>query len=340
MEHAVIMAGGSGTRFWPLSTKDKPKQCLSLFSEKTLIEETIERLLPIFNKENIYIATSQKLKEQMEKILPGINFIVEPCAKNTAGCIGLASIEILKKDPEAIIFIETADHIYGNLTKYHQSIKDAIELAKDDKIVTIGIKPSYPSTGYGYIQPGEEYKQAFKVNAFREKPNKNTAEKFISNGYLWNAGLFTFKAKKMLDELEKYQNENYKILMNIFNGANLEEEFSKLKSISIDYAIAEKSTDLLVVQADMPWEDIGKWNTLEKTNEKNSEGNTIIAGKNLSIESTGNVIHSKKLIATLGIDNLVIVETDKAILICPKERSEDVKKIVQKLKEENMDEYL
>jgi len=340
MEYAVIMAGGSGTRFWPLSTREKPKQCLSLFSEKTLIEETIERLLPIFNKENIYIATNQNLKEQMEKVLPDINFIIEPSKKNTAGCIGLASIELLKKDPEATIFIETADHIYGELNKYHEAIKKSLELAKEDKIAIIGLKPSYPSTGYGYIQPGEVYKDAFEVIGFREKPNKETAEKFIEKGFLWNGGLFTFKAKKMLEELEKYENENYKIFMNIFNGAKLEEEFSKLKSISIDYAIAEKSKDLVVLQLDTLWEDIGKWNTLETTHKQDKDHNTIISGKSLALNSKGNIIYSKKLVTTLGVDNLVIVETDKAIMICPKEKAEEVKKIVTKLKEENMDEYL
>jgi mannose-1-phosphate guanylyltransferase len=339
MIHAVIMAGGSGTRFWPLSTKNKPKQCLSFFSDKTLMEETVDRLLPLFNKTNIHIATNEKLAEQMKKVLPEINYILEPCAKNTTGCIGLACIEIIKKDPEALIFIETADHTYKDVNKYLETVKKAIALAKEGKIITIGIKPTYAFTGFGYIQPGKAYKEGFLVESFREKPNKETAEKFLKEGFLWNSGMYIFKAKKMLEELEKYEPEIYKHLTNISNGANKKEEFSKIKSIAIDYAVSERSKDLVILKADMDWDDIGSWDSLDRMKPQDKEGN-IILGKHSNIDSNNNIIYSKKLVSTIGIKDFVIVETDKAILICPKDRACDVGKLVKKLKEEGKEEFL
>ena len=339
MIHAVIMAGGTGTRFWPLSTKVQPKQCLTLFSEKTLMEDTVERLLPIFDKENIHIATNDNLAEQMKRFLPDINYIIEPYARNTTGCIGLACIEIIKKDPEAIIFIETADHVYEDNHKYHDTIKKAILLAKENKIVTIGIKPSYAFTGFGYIQPGTPYQDGFLVESFREKPNRETAEQFLREGFLWNSGMYIFKANKMLQELEKYQPETYNHLMKIFNGANKEDEFFKIKSIAIDYAISEKTNDLVVVKADMHWDDIGSWDSLDRVMKRNHEGN-ILQGEHIKLDSEDNIIFSKKLVATVGLKDFIIVETDKAILVCPKERANDVSKLVKKLKEKDKHEFL
>lgn len=339
MIHAVIMAGGSGTRFWPLSTKNKPKQCLTFFSDKTLMEETIERLLPLFDKTNIHIATNEKLAKQMKEVLPKINYILEPCAKNTTGCIGLACIEIIKADPDALIFIETADHIYKDPNKYLETVKLGIKLAEDNKIVAIGIKPSYAFTGFGYIQPGQAYKEGFLVESFREKPNKETAEKFLKKGFLWNSGMYIFKAKKMLEELKKYEPEIYGHLINISNGADKKEEFSKIRSIAIDYAVSERSKDLIVLKADMHWDDIGSWDSLDRLKNKDKEGN-IILGNHSNIDSNNNIIYSKKLVGTIGLKDFVIVETDKAILICPKDRASDVGKLVKQLKEEGKKEFL
>ena len=343
MEHvyAVIMAGGSGTRFWPLSTKEHPKQSLSLLSEKPLIQDTVERLYKLINKENVYIVTNADLKEKMIEVLPETNFIVEPCARDTTGAIGLACIEIIKKDPEAIIFTETADHIYDNIEDYHNTVKKTIGLAKENKIVTIGVKPRNPATRFGYIKRGEKYKEGFLVDSFREKPNKDTAEKFVEDGsYFWNSGMYIFKAKKMLEELEKYQPEIYKHLENISKGGDLAKEFEAMESISIDYSISEKSKDLVVFTSEMHWDDLGKLDMLEVINTPNREGNVVV-GRHIGYESKGNIIYGNgKLIATAGVDNLIIIQTDKATFICPKDKADNVKKIVQRLKREGMNEYL
>jgi mannose-1-phosphate guanylyltransferase len=336
MEHAVIMAGGSGTRFWPLSTPQNPKQCLPLVSDKPLIVETIENLQDIFPKENIYIATSQHLKEKLSKLVD-TKYIIEPCAKNTTGCIGLTCIHLLKKDPEAIIFIETADHFYKNREKYHQHVKEAISIAKEDKIVTIGIKPHFPATGFGYIAPAENYRtegiQSFEVKEFKEKPNLETARDFVKQGHLWNSGMYIFKAQVMLDEIEKYQPKIYKHLMNIYNvlGTDREEEvtkeeFSKLDSVSIDYAISEKTTELIVVKADMHWDDIGSWLALERIKQKDSQNN-IVQGKHYNIGSTDNIIYSDKPVATIGVKDFIIVNTPEVTMVVHKSQAEKIKEL-------------
>ncbi len=331
MQYAVIMAGGSGTRFWPLSTTKNPKQCLSLISNKPLIQETIERLLPLFPKENIYIATNQKLAEKIGKIIPS-KYIIEPCARNTTACIGLACVELLKNDPEAIIFIETADHVYKDTQLYLNHIKQAIELAKQDKIAIIGIKPTYPSTGFGYIKQGEKYKEAYLVEEFKEKPNKETAKQFLEDGnYLWNSGMFIFKAQTMLNELKKYKQKIYNSLMNIYNGENIEKEFENIESISIDYSIAENSDKLIMIRGEFPWDDVGSYLSLERMREKDENGN-IVQGKFVNIDSKDNIVFANKPIATVGVNNLIIVQTDEVTLILPKDREQEVKEICKKFK--------
>jgi mannose-1-phosphate guanylyltransferase len=340
MKYAVIMAGGSGTRFWPKSTKALPKQCLPLNSDKPLIQETMERLYPIFKKENIYIATNGEIGRQLSEKYPETNFIIEPCAKNTTGCIGLACIELSKIDPEAIIFIETADHLYKDEEKYIEIVKKALALAEENKIVNIGIKPTHISTAYGYIKQGVPYKEGFIVEGFTEKPNHETAKQFVASGdYLWNSGMYVFKAKKMLEEIEAYQPEIYNHLMAIYKGRPKEIEFHKLENISIDYAIAERSKDLVMIRADMPWDDIGSWDSLARLHNKNEEGNIVI-GKHIGIDSTDNIIYADSLITTIGLKNTIVVQTDKATLVCHKDRVEEVKDIVRKLKENKMEEYL
>ena len=332
MQYAVIMAGGSGTRFWPLSTTENPKQCLSLITNKPLIQETIERLLPLFPKENIYIATNQKLADKIEKIVPS-KYIIEPCARNTTACIGLACVELIKKDPEAIIFIETADHVYKNPQLYLNHVKKAIELAKQDKIAIIGINPTSPSTGFGYIKQGERYKDAFLVEEFKEKPNKETAKQFLQDeNYLWNSGMFIFKAQTMLDELKIYKPDIYTSLMNIHNSGDKEKEFENMESISIDFSIAEKSKKLVMVRGEFPWDDVGSYLSLERMREKDENGN-IVQGKFVNIDSKDNIVFAKNPIATVGVNNLIIVQTDEVTLILPKDREQEVKDICKKFKE-------
>jgi mannose-1-phosphate guanylyltransferase len=335
MRYAVIMAGGSGSRFWPKSTKNKPKQCLSIYSDKPLIQETYERLTPLFPKENIYIITNKEMQEQMSRIVPQANFIIEPVARNTFGCISLACIELLKKDPDATILIQPSDHIYKEKEKYHNYIEQAIGLAKENKIVTLGIKPTFPSTALGYIKYGEPFKWGYKVDTFKEKPNRRTAKEFLkSKTYLWNSGIYIFKASVMLQETKKIQPEAYNIINQIQNGADLNQTFHQLPKISIDFAVSEKTKELAVIPAEMHWDDVGSWDAIERLFDKDEEGNTL-AGKYIQIDSKDNIIYSDKLIATVGIKDLAIIQSDKATLVCPKDRVEEVRDIVEELKKKH-----
>ncbi|MFH1972529.1 MAG: sugar phosphate nucleotidyltransferase [archaeon] len=341
MEYAVIMAGGSGTRFWPKSTRKMPKQCLALNSDKPMIVEAVERLSKKFG-DNLYIATGQRLKEKISEILPDVKFILEPCARNTTGCIGLSCVKLLKKDKDAIIFIETADHVYKDEEKYFEFIKEGIGLAKEGKIVTFGITPFEPSSAFGYIEFTDKFKgNGFLVKSFVEKPSREIAMRYLQEGnYLWNSGMFVFRADKMLEEIKNYEPEIYEGLMKIYDNDSLTEEvFENMKSISIDYAVAERTKDLVVVKADMDWDDIGSWNSLERHHKKDNEGNVVL-GKLVEISSYDNIIISDKLVATVGLKDMVIVSTDKVILVCPKSRAEEVKLLIDKLKIQGMNDFL
>lgn len=342
MRYAVILAGGSGSLFWPLSTKQHPKQCLSILSEKPVIQDTAERLYPLFPQEQILIVTNKELQQHIQLVLPKLQYIIEPCARDTMGAIALACLMLVKKDPEAVLFVETSDHYYEDLKKYHQAIEDALALAEKGKIVTIGITPTSPATRFGYIKVGEKIGKGYQVAQFREKPNKETAERFLDEGgYFWNSGMYVFQAKTMLQELERYQPAFFAQLQAIMDGEALEKHFCQLPKISVDYAISEHSKELCCVTVDMPWDDLGKLDILEKVHQANREGNVVV-GRHVGIESTGNIVYGKngKLIATLGVKDLIIVQTNTVTFLCPKDRAEDVKKLVQKLEREGMAEYL
>lgn len=350
--YAVIMAGGSGTRFWPVSKKDTPKQCLRIVSNKSMIQETVERLKPIIDHDKFYIATGYHLYEPIKKDLPDVRFILEPMACNTAACIGLSAVHLLHNDPEAIMLLETSDHYYQNEELYRQHLLRAIEYAVNDKICLIGIKPTYSATGYGYIHQGNLISDGkiriFVVEEFVEKPEIEVAKKYLESGkYLWNSGMFISKASIMLEEIEKYMPNLYTGLMKIqevLKNADThklevvtKEVFESLPAnevTSIDFGVMEKSSNVVVVEGIFPWCDVGSWASMEDIHPKDEEGNVVKVARYLPIDSKHNIIFSSsnKLIATIGIDNLVVVETVDAILVCPKQRAEEVKKIVEKLK--------
>jgi mannose-1-phosphate guanylyltransferase len=323
MDYGIIIAGGSGTRFWPKSTKENPKQLLPLNSDKPLILETYERFLSIFPKENIFILTNKALQNKIAEIIPNVQFIIEPCSKNTAPAIGLACIELLKRDPEATLFVQPSDHIYSNQEKYRNYAEQALGLAKENKIVVMGIRPTYPSLGFGYIKHDKPFKWGYEVECFKEKPDLQNAKAFLQSGeYLWNSGMYIFKAKKMLEEFEKHQPETYSLL--------LQNKFEEVPSNSIDFAISEKTKDLVMIRAEMPWDDMGSWDSLERTKKQDDMGNTIV-GKHIGIDSKDNIIFSEKLIATIGVQNLTIVQTKDATLVCTKDRLQDIKELVKRL---------
>ena len=338
----LIMAGGVGERFWPISRKSSPKQCLKILSNKTMIEETINRLEPLINRKNFFVVTSQQLFPSLKKLLPDVNFVIEPFARNTAACIGLGALHIEAVSPEAVMVIETADHVYSNQTAYLDHLRFAVEEARQERIVTVGIKPCRPETGFGYIHKGKlksnvKGKKSFFVDQFVEKPNPKKAQEFVaSKEFLWNSGVFVCKCRAMLKAIEKNMPQLYSGLMEIkrsrFKAETMKQVFQKLPKISIDYGVMEKEKNIVVVEGNFPWDDVGDWAAMERILPKDLDGN-VVKGKSVSINSTNNIVFSKKLVALVGVKDFVVVESDDAILVCQKKDSQQLKRLTRKLSE-------
>ncbi len=363
--YAVIMAGGSGTRFWPLSREKMPKQLLKIGGEDTLIRETVSRVLPLIQIEDIFIVTNQSLADTINHQLSTKfgrqwdgNFILEPEAKNTAPAIGLAALHLNRIDPESIMVVLAADHSIRRTDEFLSLLRKAAEAASQDYLVTFGIKPDRPETGYGYIKAGEKINKAesggqsvghvHMVEAFVEKPDLETAKGYLKDGrYYWNSGMFIWKTRTLLSEIEKHQPLLYRGLQDIRSviGTSKEadvikEVFKKLEPISIDYAVMEKTDRAAVIPADIGWSDVGSWTALDDVSERDAAGN-IITGNVIDIGSRNSIIYAdKRLVATIGLKDAVVVDTSDATLVCSKERAQDVKKVVDELKKRKAEEHL
>ena len=358
MISVVIMAGGKGERFWPRSRMNMPKQFLSLTDDgKSMIQHTVERLKGLVDIQNMYIVTNEIYKDLVLEHIPDIpkeNIIIEPVAKNTAPCIGLAAIHIAKKNPDSKMIILPSDH----LIKFNEIFIDTLKIALDvvekgDNLATIGITPNYPETGYGYINftKGESFKDSaniYEVLRFVEKPNLEKAKEYLTSGeYLWNSGIFVWKASTILKNFKEYLPEIYEGLQKIGESINtgkyeevLKKEFPNLPSESIDYGIMEKAKNIYVIPGNFGWDDVGSWLSLERINKTNQDGN-VITGNVISIKTKNTIIQgSDKLIATIGLEDIVIVDTDDVTLICHKDNTQEVKEIINNLKICNRNEYL
>jgi mannose-1-phosphate guanylyltransferase/mannose-6-phosphate isomerase len=375
--HAVILAGGSGTRFWPLSRETYPKQMLQIVGEESLLRQTIKRINGFVSPENIWIVTTedkaQDIRFHLEPFGPlaqKIRFTKEPLGKNTAPAIGLNAIYLSQVSPESIMIVMPSDHAITDNEKFLDDLKVAIEGAREDHLVTFGIKPSRPETGYGYIKVDYsskiKLKGVLKVECFVEKPDLETARRYVSDGgYFWNSGIFVWKTSKILSEIEKHLPELYQTLKEIeslltdsgklnrlekpnkpdkLNKSNkpnkLYELYSSLESISIDYGIMERSPNVLVVPATFEWSDLGSWIALDEMIKKDDAGN-IIKGNTVDIGSQNSTIFAgERLIATIGLKDMVVVDTPDATLVTPKERVQEVRKIVEDLKKNGREEHL
>ncbi len=341
---AVILAGGSGTRFWPMSREESPKQLLKLLSDSTMLEETLARAADLTEAENIMIVTTQAQAAAVKMLnFKKVRIVAEPAPRNTAPAIGLAASEILKNDPDGVMLVMPADHFIRNKEEFRKAVETASEIAGRGFLVTFGIKPSSPETGYGYIQAGERVEGsvlvaegAFKVARFAEKPDHATAEQYLAEGgYFWNSGIFCWKAKSIIKELEKFQPKIPKILA---QNVVTDEQYSEMPSISIDYAVMEKTDRCVVLPVDFGWSDVGSWSALDEVLSKDPDGN-IFQGNVVDVDSLNtSVIAGKRLVATVGLRDMVVVETPDAVLVCPKERSQDVKKIVDLLRKRDAEE--
>lgn len=332
----LIMAGGVGERFWPLSTPEHPKQVLSIFTNKPMIQETIERIIPLIPASNIFIATNKLQRDNIIKILPDFpieNFIIEPLFKDTAAAIGYGSIVIKKRfGEETVITVLASDHIIKNDELFRSYISQAQEEAfKNNTIVTFGIKPYKPETGYGYIQCDDtQIGNVNNVISFKEKPNIKTAIVYLENGkYLWNSGMFTFKISTIMNSFYKYAIKHYEVLKEIETGLfDITELFSKFEKISIDYAIMEKTKNVKVIPIDVGWNDVGNYLAFEEIFDKSDE-NIIIGDRIQVCDSQNNIIISDINTKLLGIDDLIIVYKDNNLLIINKQKHQEIKKLLK-----------
>ncbi len=352
---ALIMAGGRGERFWPRSRKNLPKQFLSLTGDgKTMIQLTVERLLPIIAYSDIYIATNKDYKDLVKKQLPDIpeeNIICEPVSKNTAPCIGLGAVRIAKKYDDAIMYVLPSDHQIRFNQMFLTTLEDAAMLAEDGKtLVTIGINPEYPETGYGYIKfdPSSTKGRGYKVERFVEKPSLELAKEYIATEeYLWNSGMFTWKVSSILDNINNFMTDTYDSLMRIQDAIGTEDEenvlkkeFDNIKSESIDYGVMEKARDIYVIPGSFGWDDVGSWISLERLQKSDKQGN-IISGDVIAVDTKKCIVQGiDKLIATVGIEDMIVVDTKDALLICHREHTGDIKKVIENFKINNRNEYL
>ncbi len=353
----VIIAGGGGTRFWPLSRQRRPKQLINLSGSDIMVNEAIGRMSTVVDKENIFIVTSEKQYDSMleatnGKVYEG-NIISEPEARNTAACIGLAAIEILKKYGDGIMIITPADHYIKDIPTLSKTFEHAVEVASsNDKLITIGINPSFPSTGFGYIKyDSNSLDLAKPVLEFKEKPTESKAKEYIENGYyLWNSGMFIWKASLILKKFKELVPDIYSNLIEISKAINTEKEsealhsiYPKIRSISIDYAIMEPSSkfgDVLVIPSDFGWNDVGSWDMMDVIHQPDENGNVFV-GDVIGIDSRNNVaFSSSRIITLLDVENVVVVETEDAIMVCSKDKAQNVKRIVDKLKEDNRNHLL
>lgn len=351
--YGVIMAGGGGTRFWPLSRHEEPKQLLNLSGKDLMINETIDRVATLCDKSDIFIVTNVDQVPKMETATTGRikpdHILSEPSARNTAACIGYAAFEIVKKYGDGVMCIFPSDHFIKNEAAFTSILKEAIAVAEEGSLVTMGITPTFPCTGYGYIRfDKNESSLAKKVVEFKEKPNLATAEEYVASGeYAWNSGMFVWKASVILEQFEQLLPDVYACLTKIADAmgtpaekAVIDEVYPTIPSISIDYGIMEKSDKVKVISAEMGWNDVGSWDNLGVLYDEDAQGN-VFAGDHLAIDTKGCITYSKKrLISTVGVENLIIVETDDSILVCDKNRAQDVKLIVERLQADGRDELL
>jgi mannose-1-phosphate guanylyltransferase len=355
--YAVILAGGSGTRFWPLSKSKTPKQLLYLTGDNTLIQKAIHRIRNIIKNKNIFIVTSnshiKKIGDQINEIPPD-NIIGEPFGRNTAPCIGLAAIHIKKRNPDGIMVVLPADHSIKKEERFREVILIGSQIAAErDCLVTLGIRPYYPETGYGYIHAGENFDErskikAFKVNKFYEKPDMNRAKRYVASGnYFWNCGVFIWKVEIILQMIKDFLPDLYNGLMEIEKVLGMKREksvikevYSSIEGISIDHGIMEKAENIVVIPCDIGWNDVGTWRALFDILEKNDFNNAVV-GRHIGIDTEGCVIHSpQKLVATIDMKDIIIVASRDAVLVCPKERAQEVKNIVELLKIQGLKKYI
>ena len=360
MLHAVIMAGGSGTRFWPASRAVRPKQLLDLADGQTMIQSTANRLRGLTPVENTLVVTNKRLVDPIREQLPHLpasSVLGEPCKRDTAPCVGVAAACVVKNDPDATMVVMPADHIISDTEKFQQAIKCAERLvdAKPERLVTFGIKTTYAAESFGYIErdiavADDVSFASYQVKQFREKPKAEVAQQYLDSGdFYWNSGIFVWRAATILDQLEQHEPQMFKHVAAIGDAVGqdnflevFEAEFSAIEGKSIDFAVMEHATEVLTVEAPFDWDDVGSWQALSRLRGTDNNANTIAANKHIGINTKGTIVRGEDghLIATIGLEDCLVVHTPDATLVANKHDEEAVREVVRILQENGWEEYL
>jgi mannose-1-phosphate guanylyltransferase len=358
MLHAIVMAGGAGTRFWPLSRAATPKQLLDLAGGRTMIQRTIDRLKGLVPKEQVLVVTARALAPAIAQQLPELKaerIIGEPCKRDTAPCIGLAAMIVSQTDPDATMVVMPADHLIEPTAAFEQAIQQGVDLvaAHPETLVTFGIRPTFAAETFGYIERGEPLAAAgpstYRVARFREKPARSIAEEYLAAGnFYWNSGIFVWKAQTILEALARYEPDMYASLATIAPAIGqpefeqrMDREFTALRGKSIDFAVMEQHPSVAVIEAPFRWDDVGSWQSLARNQQPDAEGN-VAQGKHLAIRTAGSIIRTTgdHLVVTLGLRDTIVVHTPDATLVANKHDEEAIREVVQALRDRGWEEYL
>ena len=346
--YAILMAGGVGSRFWPVSTESFPKQFHDMLGTgDTLLQKTFQRLNKLIPTENIFILTNEKYNDLVLQQLPEVKqkqVVLEPAMRNTAPCILYASLKIQKLNPDAVMIVAPSDHWIEDETAFTQNVQQAFQFCEqNDALMTLGIKPTFPNTGYGYIECGNDSEENIsEVIQFREKPDYNTAKQFLAQGnFLWNAGIFMWSASSVINAFKNNQPELFQHFnkgMELYNtdaeAKFIEENYAKAENISVDYAIMESSKNVYVIPATFDWNDLGTWGSLYDKLDKDQNQNAVVNAKTLVEDASGNMIRTakEKVVVVDGLNDYIIVDKDEVLLIFPKTKEQDIKKVLQNVK--------
>ncbi len=355
--YALILAGGIGSRLWPRSRQNMPKQLLDIVAKNTMLQETFVRISPLIPADNVFVVTNDTyapiVREQIP-VLPKANVVNEPAGHGTAPCIGLSALYLKRLAPEGVMVSLHADHLIEDAPAFRRALQVAAKVAEEDYLVTLGIEPDQPDISYGYIQRGQplttvDDHQVYRVEKFTEKPDEATARQFLESGqYYWNSGIFVWKISVILREIELYLPHLYEKLMIIDRAIGtpderqmLEEVWNTVENETIDVGIMEKAREVAVIPINIGWSDVGSWATLTDILPRDREDNVVVGGEHIGVDTTGSLLYgTKRLIATVGLKDMIVVDTDDVVLVCPKDRAQDVKDLVTKLRMVNKDEYL
>ena len=346
---ALIMAGGGGTRLWPLSRQSRPKQAIALVGERTMFEHAVDRIASVFQPEEIFVVTGADQVEQLMRQapeLPAGNFLIEPMGRGTAPAIGLGAVHLRRRNPEAVMAVLTADHFIRDVEQFRGTLVAAGQVAEKGHLVTLGITPSFPSTAYGYIKQGEQLDEldglkVFRAERFTEKPGAETAYRMVESGlYSWNSGMFMWRVDRIMEEFERQMPDLYvqlaqveAVLNTAAYDATLKRVWPEVTPQTIDYGVMEGAEDVAVIPVDIGWSDVGNWSSMRDILAADEDGNVVV-GEHIGLDTRDAVIFGgQRLIATIGLTDVIIVDTDDAVLVCTREREQDVRELVQRLKE-------